>query len=64
MVKIKGDGFYLSRSKWESEAVFSILNELLKAGYIESYTTSKDVEDDTLVVYVKKSKEESKNEDH
>lgn len=63
MVKIKGDGFYLSRSKWETEAVFSILNELLLAGYIGSYTASKDVEDDTLMVYITKSKEK-KNEDH
>lgn len=59
MVKIKGDGYYLSRTAWQSDAVFSILNELIRAGYIASYTAERESvspDNDTIVIRIEKIK--------
>lgn len=61
MVKIKGDGFYLSRSNWESDDVFIILNELIRSGYITGYHAERSREDiETIVISVNERMEVEK----
>lgn len=58
MVKIKWDGHYLSRSKWESDEVIIILNEFIRSGYIIGYNAIQDPGDkDTVVIYILEKKE-------
>ena len=59
MVKIKWDGHYLSRSRWESDEVILILNEFIRSGYIVGYNCIKDPADkDGVVIYIVDKKEE------
>lgn len=59
MVKIKWDGHYLSRSRWESDEVIIILNEFIRSGAIAGYQCSADRSDkDTVVIYIQENKEE------
>lgn len=59
MVKIKWDGHYLSRSKWESDEVILILNEFIRNGDISGYQCVRDRSDkDTVVIYIEANKEE------
>lgn len=59
MVKIKWDGHYLSRSKWESDEVILILNEFIRSGDIAGYQCVADRSDkDTVVIYIQENKEE------
>lgn len=59
MVKIKWDGHYLSRSRWESDEVIIILNEFIRSGYIVGYNCIRDPRDkDTVVIYIVDKKEE------
>ena len=59
MVKIKWDGHYLSRSKWESDEVILILNEFIRNGDIAGYQCIRDRSDkDTVVIYIVDKKEE------
>lgn len=62
MVKIKWDGHYLSRSKWESDEVILILNEFIRSGYIVGYNCIQDPRDkDTVLIYIVDKKEEEKS---
>lgn len=59
MVKIKWDGHYLSRSRWESDEVIVILNEFIRSGYIIGYNCVADPADkDTVVIYIVEKKED------
>ena len=59
MVKIKWDGHYLSRSRWESDEVIIILNEFIRSGSIAGYRCVVDPSDkDTVVIYIENNKEE------
>lgn len=59
MVKIKWDGHYLSRSRWESDEVIVILNEFIRSGSIAGYKAVQDPSDkDTVVIYINEKKEE------
>ena len=60
MVKIKWDGHYLSRSRWESDEVIIILNEFIRSGYIAGYQCIPDPGDkDTVVIYIINKEEKS-----
>jgi len=60
MVKIKWDGHYLSRSRWESDEVIIILNEFIRSGYIAGYHCASDPGDkDTVVIYIINKEEKS-----
>lgn len=62
MVKIKWDGHYLSRSKWESDEVIIILNEFIRSGFIVGYNCILDPRDkDTVVIYIVDKKEEKES---
>lgn len=61
MVKIKWDGHYLSRSRWESDEVIIILNEFIRSGDIAGYQCVPDPSDkDTVVIYIINNKEEKR----
>ena len=60
MVKIKWDGHYLSRSRWESDEVIIILNEFIRSGYIAGYQCVPDPDDKvTVVIYIINKEEKS-----
>ena len=60
MVKIKWDGHYLSRSRWESDEVIIILNEFIRNGDIAGYQCVADHSDkDTVVIHIINKEEKS-----
>lgn len=60
MVKIKWDGHYLSRSRWESDEVIIILNEFIRSGDIAGYYCEPDRSDkDTVVIHILNKEEKS-----
>ena len=60
MVKIKWDGHYLSRSRWESDEVIIILNEFIRSGDIAGYQCVADRSDkDTVVIHIINKEEKS-----
>ena len=60
MVKIKWDGHYLSRSRWESDEVIIILNEFIHNGSIAGYQCVADRSDkDTVVIHIINKEEKS-----
>lgn len=64
MYYIEGEGKFLTHTRWESEAILSILNEILRAGWIESYTVKKlhsEPYDDNYVIVIKNKYEGGTN---
>ena len=60
MVKIKWDGHYLSRSRWESDEVIIILNEFIRSGDIAGYYCELDRSDkDTVVIHILNKEEKT-----